>query len=86
VRVCYRNSDKKKFAVKIIGYFDEEKTLMKKKSFLIWKSLRHKNIIAARKLFINYKSDMIHLVLDYCSYPSLLKLMEKKIRFSESET
>jgi len=59
VRLCTNKKNGKNYAVKIYTNCDDEKIIMKKKQFKLLKCLNHKNIISAKYLFINLKTESI---------------------------
>lgn len=46
-----------------------------RENYRILRSLEHDNIIRVKNLFINEKNMTCHLVLDYCQWENLQKLM-----------
>jgi len=70
-KVSKTDNTKKLYAVKIFRSGDPEIISMIKKTYINTRFLTHPTVGAAIELFINEKTEISYLVMEYCSFPSL---------------
>lgn len=87
VRKCWKNSKNtqqpKLFAVKIFRSGDPEIVTTIKKTYNISRFLHHPAIASTYELYINEKTEIANLVMEFCPYPSLESIIKKRKRLSE---
>lgn len=86
VYLCKEIETGKDYAVKVVRQKEPEMVKQIKKQFIVMRNLSHDHILKAYNLFINEKTGVTHLVLEYCEYDNLRVYLEKQPISSENET
>ena len=72
VRECLHKKKNKKYAVKTM-MMDEEHIVSLKNNFFNVRELNHPNIVRFKALYLDMKKHLSYLVMEYITYPNLLK-------------
>ncbi|EAS04526.2 Serine/Threonine kinase domain protein (macronuclear) [Tetrahymena thermophila SB210] len=78
-------SQKAKYAVKIVKFSDTEQLFNIIEEQRIMNMLKHQNIVELIDFFIDKNKHSVQLVMEYCEGKSLTKLIQKRHPFSQEE-
>jgi calcium-dependent protein kinase len=72
------NEPPKLYAVKIFRSGDPEIVNTIKKTYNISRFLHHPSVARTFELYLNEKTEIANLVMEYCPYPSLEEIIRRK--------
>ncbi|CAD8069227.1 unnamed protein product [Paramecium primaurelia] len=83
VKTAKKKNTEEIYAVKIVRSGDQEIQNNVKRTFNNTRCLRHPNIAQDIELYINEKMETSYLVMEYCKFPSLESIIQKRSLTSE---